>query len=84
MKLTAELDFVVEKFKQIKNLEDYAKKLKEYGIYKDYETRLAWDCLHMTVSTDTICEWYNKYNCTDDHITTLAKKALKIVRGRDG
>ena len=59
-------------------------KLKEYGIYKDYETRLAWDCLRMTVSTDTVCEWYDKYNCTDEHITTLVKKALKIVRGRDG
>lgn len=84
MKLQPELDFVVEKFKQIRNLEEYAAKLKEYGKYKDYETRLAWDCLRMTVSTDTICEWYNKYNCTDDHITTLVKKALKIVRGRDG
>jgi len=84
MKLAAELDFVVEKFKQIKNLEEYAAKLKEYGIYKDYETRLAWDCLRMTASTETVCEWYNKYNCTDDHITTLVKKALKIVRGRDG
>ena len=84
MKLAAELDFVVEKFKQIKNLEEYAEVLRKSGNYKDFETRLAWDCLHRTVSTDTICEWYNKYNCTDDHITTLAKKALKIVRGRDG
>lgn len=81
MKLANELDFVVEKFKQIKNLEDYAKKLKEYGIYKDYETRLAWDCLRMTVPSTTICEWYEKYGCNDDHITTLAKKALKIARG---
>ena len=84
MKLAAELDFVVEKFKQINCLEEYAIDLKKYGLYKDFETRLAWDCLRKTVSTDTICEWYNKYNCTDDHITTLAKKALKIVRGRDG
>lgn len=81
MKLTEELDFVVEKFKQIRNLEDYAQRLKEYGIYKDYETRLAWDCLRMTVPSSTICEWYEKYGCTDDHITTLAKKALKIARG---
>ena len=84
MKLAAELDFVVEKFKQIKNLEEYTTKLKEYGKYKDFETRLAWDCLRKTVSTDTICEWYDKYNCNDEHITTLVKKALRIVRGRDG
>ena len=84
MKLTNELDFVVEKFKQIKSLEEYAVTLKKYGLYKDFETRLAWDCLRLTISTDVICEWYNKYNCNDEHITTLAKKALKIVRGRDG
>ena len=81
MKLANELDFVVEKFKQIKNLEDYAAKLKESGEYNDFETRLAWDCLRATIPSSTICEWYEKYGCTDDHITTLAKKALKIVRG---
>lgn len=81
MKLAAELDFVVEKFKQIKNLEEYAVDLQKYGLYKDFETRLAWDCLRKTIPASTICEWYDKYDCNDDHITTLAKKALKIVRG---
>ena len=84
MKLANELDFVVEKFKQIKNLEEYAVDLQKYGLYKDFETRLAWDCLRKTVSTDIICGWYDKYDCNDEHITTLVKKALKIVRGRDG
>lgn len=81
MKLKAELDYVVKRFKQIKNLEEYAAQLKEYGIYKNYETRLVWDCLRMTVPATTICEWYDKYGCDDEHITTLAKTALKIVRG---
>lgn len=81
MKLQPELDFVVEKFKQIKNLEDYAAKLKASGDYDDFETRLAWDCLRLTVNPFTVCDWYYKYNCNDDHITTLVKKALKIVRG---
>lgn len=81
MKLANELDFVVEKFKQIKNLESYAAALKKSGKYKDFETRLAWDCLHRTIPASTICEWYEKYDCTDDHITTLVKKALKIARG---
>ena len=82
MKLANELDFVVEKFKQIQNLEDYAAKLKESGEYNDFETRLAWDCLRATIPSSTICEWYEKYGCTDDHITTLAKKALKTIGGR--
>ena len=81
MKLQPELDYVVEKFKQIRNLEDYAETLKASGDYKDFETRLAWDCLRSTVPSSTICEWYEKYGCTDNHITTLAKTALKITRG---
>lgn len=81
MKLAPELDYVVEKFKQIRNLEDYAETLKASGDYKDFETRLAWDCLRLTVPSSTICEWYDKYNCNDNHITTLAKTALKIARG---
>lgn len=35
MKLAAELDFVVEKFKQIRNLESYAEELKKSGNYKE-------------------------------------------------
>ena len=81
MKLQPELDFVVEKFKQIKNLEEYAELLKATGKYNDFETRLAWDCLRKTIPAITICEWYEKYGCNDNHITTLAKTALKIARG---
>lgn len=81
MKLAPELDFVVEKFKQIRNLESYAEELKKSGNYNDFEARLAWDCLRLTVPSSTICEWYEKYNCNDTHITTLAKTALKIARG---
>lgn len=81
MKLKPELDFVVEKFKQIRNLETYAANLKKSGAYDDFETRLAWDCLRVAVPTKIVCEWYEKYECTDDHITTLVKKALKIARG---
>lgn len=80
MKLANELNYVVEQFNKITDLEAYATHLKEHGKYKDFEKRLAWDCLHKTVPSSVICEWYDKYNCTDDHITTLAKNALKIVR----
>lgn len=73
MKLQPELDRVVEKFKQIRNLEDYAENLKKSGDYNDFETRFT--------PSKTICAWYKKYNCNDNHITTLAKTALKIARG---
>lgn len=81
MKLAAELDFVVEKFKQIRDLESYAKELKKSGNYNDFETRLAWDCLRATIPVEIRCSWYEKHNCHDVHITTLAKTALKIARG---
>ena len=81
MKLAPELGLVVEKFKQIRNLESYAEELKKSGNYNDFETRLAWDCLRLTVPSSTICEWYEKYNCNDTHITTLAKAALQIAGG---
>lgn len=81
MKLADELDYVVEKFKQIKSLEDYAENLKKSGNYNDFETRLAWDCLRASVPVEVRCSWYEKYGCNDDHITTLVKKALKIARG---
>jgi hypothetical protein len=81
MKLANELNYVVEQFQKITDIEEYATYLKEHGKYNDFETRLAWDCLRKAVPVEVRCSWYEKYDCTDDHITTLVKKALKIVRG---
>ena len=80
MKLANELYFVVEQFKKIPNIEGYAAWLKKNGKYEDFETRLAWDCMHCAVGSKIMCEWYEKYGCNDAHIDTLAKKALAIVR----
>ena len=79
MKLSDELDSVVQKFRQIKNLKEYAENLRKSGSYNNFEVRLAWDCLRYAIGTETICSWYDKYNCHDKHITTLACRALKIV-----
>ena len=45
--------------------------------YNDYATRLAWDVLRAFVSYWKICEWYERYNCHDKHITALAIAACK-------
>jgi len=80
MKLQAELENVTNRFKEIQGkIIPYAKQLKMSNNYKDFETRLAWDCLHTTFKSSEICNWYDKYNCTDEHITTLAKQALKKI-----
>lgn len=80
MKLKSELDYTVSQFKKIKNLESYAEKLKATGNYKDFGTRLAWDCIHATIPSEIVCGWYDKYNCNDDHITTMAKAALRELK----
>jgi hypothetical protein len=80
MKLQNELQNVVDKMEEIKEkIGKHAIALKESGKFKDFETRLAWDCLYAVVGSNTICEWYKKYDCNDSHIETLAKKALKKV-----
>jgi hypothetical protein len=80
MKLNKELPYVVKEFKKIKNkIPPYAEELKKEGNYKDFKTRLAWDCLYAVIPINTVCNWYDEYNCNDNHVTTLAKKALKQV-----
>lgn len=80
MKLKNELQNVINRFETIKDkIPPYAEQLKASGNYKDFRTRLAWDCLNAVFSSGEICEWYEKYNAHDEHITTLAKKALDQV-----
>lgn len=77
MKLKSELTYLRERFSKIKNLQEYAVSLKANGNYKDFGTRLAWDCIHATIPSEIICGWYDKYSCNDDHITTAAKYVLR-------
>ena len=76
MKLKSEIQFIRESFKGISSLREYAEILKANGNYKDFGTRLAWDCIHCSIPSETVCGWYDKYNCDDNHITTLAKAVL--------
>ena len=80
MKLQAELLPLQERLTGIlPKIEQYAPYLKKSGNYKDFETRLAWDCLRAVTGTKTICDWYDEYDCNDSHIETLAKRALNAV-----
>lgn len=77
MKLRNELPYIRERFSMISDLYAYAICLKASGDYKNFGTRLAWDCIHASIPTKVICSWYDKYKCNDDHITTAAKAVLK-------
>ena len=80
MKLRSELPNVISAFEKVKEkIPAHVEWVKKAGNYKDLETRIAWDLLYITKGTTWICELYSKYNCNDDHITTLAKRALRQV-----
>lgn len=78
MKLQNEFETVKKKFTDnLEKIKDYAPRLKASGEYNDFERRLTFDCLRAFIGTQTMCEWYDKYECNDNHIYTLGKKALK-------
>ncbi len=80
MKLYKELEQTVNCFMEnAEKIKEYAIRLKMSGEYKDFETRLAWDCIRYFRGVKTIYSWYDKYNCNDKHITTLGKRALKEI-----
>ena len=81
MKLQKEYNYILKQFESnLSAIQDYAPKLKATNNYKDFETRLTWDCLRAFVGSGTICLWYDLYNCNDTHITTVGKKALKELK----
>lgn len=78
IKLSPELPFVLEKFQpNIDRIRSYAVHLRETGDYRNFETRLAWDCLRRYVGIGTLTSWYEKHACTDKHITALGIHALR-------
>ena len=78
LKLYPELEPLTEKIRRHALwFQRYGKRLREEGEYKDYETRFAWDVLRKVVTTFEICDWYDKYDCNDRHITALAIAACR-------
>jgi len=57
----------------------YAEAVKKSKEYQNFEIRISNDILRAVTKTDDICDWYNKYNCHDNHKTTLAIAAAKKV-----
>lgn len=84
MKLSIVYPEIVSRMKTLSERNDipaYAKLLKESNNYKDFRTRLAWDILRACYKSSELCDWYDKYDCNDSHITTAAKKAMQEVFG---
>lgn len=80
MKLKNELPEVIRAFDTMREqIPAHVERVKILGRYEDLETRIAWDLLYATKGTTWLCALRYRYNCNDDHITTLAKRALRQV-----
>ena len=82
MKLQAELENYIKCINENREkILNYAKAVKESGCFQVYENRLAYDVFRfywqVTYKESTYASAYNKYDCNDNHILTLAKAGLK-------
>ena len=80
LKLEKELPNVIERIEILKSKTDviaYREKLKASGKYNNFTVRFANDIKYAILTPNELCEWYDKYQCTDKHITNLMVTACK-------
>ena len=81
MKLKDELQGMEQRFSKldINDLDTLLKQLKESKQYNCLETRFIWVLVNYCYSSAELIQIYDKYEVTDKHIDTLAKKAFRNV-----
>ena len=80
LKLEKELPNVIKRIEMLKSKTDviaYRERLKAKGNYKDFTTRFVNDIKYAILTPSEVCEWYDKYQCNDKHITSLMLVACK-------
>lgn len=80
LKLEKELPNVIERIEILKSKTDiiaYREKLKASGKYNNFTVRFVNDIKYAILSPAEVCAWYDKYQCTDKHITSLMVTACK-------
>lgn len=60
----------------LEKLKTHIQAVKESGEYKILNVRIAWDIMRWRIGTSRMCDWYRKYDCNDDHITSLALRCM--------
>lgn len=60
----------------LEKLKNHIQAVKESGEYKILNVKIAWDIMRWRIGTSRMCDWYRKYECNDDHITTLALRCM--------
>lgn len=61
----------------LEKLKNHIQAVKEDHEYKRLNVRIALDIMYWRIGTSKMCDWYRKYDCNDDHITTLALRCLR-------
>ena len=61
----------------LEKLKCHIQAVKESGECKGLNVRIACDIMRGRIGTCKMCDWYRKYGCNDDHITTLALRCLR-------
>lgn len=81
MKLKNELKEMEQRFSKldINDLNTLLKQLKESKQYNCLKTRFVWVLVNYCYTSSELIQFYDKYDATDKHIDTLAKKAFKNV-----
>ena len=80
MKLQAELSRYIDIIDQHKaEIIYHAEYLRQNKDYKSFNVRFCCDVIRACFGTAEMCKWYDKYNCHDSHITTLAIAGIKAT-----
>lgn len=61
----------------LEKLKNHIQAVKESHEYKRLNVRIALDIMRWRIGTSKMCDWYRKYDCNDDHITTLSLRCLR-------
>lgn len=80
LKLEKELPNVIERIEELKNKADvikYREELRVRGEFKNFNVRFVNAIKCAILSPNEVCDWYDKYQCTDRHITSLMLTACK-------
>ena len=80
MKLKNILPIAIQRFEELKkhsNVIEYREQLRKSGNYNKFDVRFSWDVGHAVFTTKEICNWYEDYDCNDEHITSLFKAACR-------
>lgn len=61
----------------LEKLKCHIQDVKESCEYKKLNVRIACDIMRWRIGMQKMYDWYKKYGCDDDHITTLALRCLR-------